>query len=305
MNKPKKPLSSIAEAIGNTPLLLVEEVAGNKIYAKLEGQNPGGSIKDRVARQMIADFEEAGALKNKKGIVEGTSGNTGIGLAFLCAAKKIPLVIVMPENMSKERQDLMKAYGASLILTPAKDGMDGAEKKAAQMAQEEGYLFANQFENQSNVKAHYTSTGPEIYESLEGDVSAFLAGVGTAGTLMGIGRYLKEKNPKVQVIAIEPDESPVLDGGKPGPHKIQGIGANFYPPLLQASLVDSYLRIKGDDAIVKANILAKAGIFVGISAAANLLGAEVYAKAHPNFGNIVTVFPDGGIKYMSLGIYGK
>jgi cysteine synthase A len=277
----------------------------NKIYAKLEGQNPGGSIKDRVAKQMIADFEVSGALKGKKGIVEGTSGNTGIGLAFLCAAKKIPLVIVMPENMSKERQDLMKAYGASLILTPAKEGMDGAEKKAAQMAKEEGYLFANQFENQSNVKAHYTSTGPEIDEALEGHVFAFLAGVGTAGTLMGIGSYLKEKNPEVQVIAIEPDESPVLDGGKPGPHKIQGIGANFYPPLLKASLVDGYLRIKSEDAIAKANLLAKVGIFVGISAAANLLGAEAYAKSHPGNGNIVTVFPDGGIKYMSLGIYGK
>jgi cysteine synthase A len=305
MDKPKKPLSSIAEAIGNTPLLLVEEIAGNKIYAKLEGQNPGGSIKDRVAAQMVEDFEDSNALKGKKGIVEGTSGNTGIGLAFICAAKQIPLVIVMPENMSKERQDLMKAYGASLILTPAKEGMDGAEKKAAALAKTEGYLFANQFENKSNVKAHYKTTGPEIYEALNGQVSAFLAGVGTAGTLMGIGAYLKEKDPKVQLVAIEPDESPVLDGGKPGPHKIQGIGANFYPPLLKADLVNTYLRVKSDEAVAKANVLAKIGIFVGISGAANLLGAEAYAKSHPNLGNLVTVFPDGGIKYMSLGIYGK
>jgi cysteine synthase A len=305
MNKTLKPLASILEGIGNTPLLLVEKIGHVSCYAKLEMMNPGGSIKDRVAAQMIADFEERGLDCRHYGIVEGTSGNTGIGLAFICAAKGIPLTIVMPENMSKERQDLMKAYGAQLVLTPASLGMDGAEKEAARLALVHGYLFANQFENESNWKAHYRTTGPEIEAALP-HVDAFIAGVGTAGTLMGIGRYLKEKNPALQLIAVEPAESPVLEGQPAGPHGIQGIGANFYPPLFDKTLVNAYLQIKSNEAKAKANDLAKQGLFVGISAAANLLAMESYAKAHAQENlTIVTVFPDGGSKYMSLGIYGK
>lgn len=296
--------NEIMMRIGNTPLVLLEEVAGNKIYVKLEGHNPGGSIKDRIAKQMILSAIEKGLLAPGKKAVEGTSGNTGIGLALCCQSLGIPLTICMPENMSKERQDLLRGYGAEILLTPKALGMNGTEAKAKELA-DEGYFFFDQFHNPANVEAHEKTTGPEIKRQLDAKIDIFVAGVGTGGTLMGAGGFLKREC-GTALYAVEPLESQVLSGKPAGPHGIQGIGANFLPPLFRDSLVDGILPIATEEAKKKVGTLYKEGHFVGISSAANILAAEQLANEHPNEGlNIVTVSPDDGSKYLSLGLYEK
>lgn len=298
--------SSLLDTIGHTPVVFLEEVAGNSLYVKLEMSNPGGSVKDRIAKTMIESLIARGLLGQKgQKAVEGTSGNTGIGLALVCAIKGIPLSIVMPENMSKERIDLMKAYGAEVILTPKEQGMAGAEEYAAKMGQN-GYVFLNQFENRDNPRAHEEGTALEILEDFPNGLDAFVAGVGTAGTLIGNAKVLKKHYPAIQIVSVEPAESRVLEGEKPGPHKIQGIGANFVPPLYEASLVDRIISIRSEDALQKANLLAQKGFFLGISSAAAILASETFAHENPAKKLKILAFsPDGGMKYMSMGIYGQ
>jgi len=293
---------NIEEMIGHTPVLLVESINNSKIYVKLEGYNPAGSIKDRVAHEIIEEFLKEGKLNSHSKIVEATSGNTGIGLALICANRGIPLTILMPENMSKERIMLMEAYGAKVILTPKSEGMEGAEKRAQEM-EKEGYLFANQFGTQANLKAHEKTTSQEIIKDFA-SLDYFVAGIGTAGTLIGNAKELKKAYPSLKIIGVEPKESPVLEGGKPGPHLIQGIGANFIPPLYDKKLVDEIIPIEGLLAEKKVASLAKKGIFLGISSGAAVLGAEKIAKENPDK-IILAISPDGGNKYMSSGIYGE
>lgn len=297
---------SILELIGHTPVVHLETLEGNAIYVKLEMSNPGMSIKDRIALEMIETLIKEGRLgKPGQKAVEGTSGNTGIGLALVCAVKGIPLTIVMPENMSLERINLMKAYGATVLLTSKAEGMAGAEKKAAAM-EKEGYVFLNQFENKANPQAHEKTTSKEILADFPEGLDVFIAGVGTAGTLIGNGKVLKKAWPKIQIVGVEPKESPILEGGEAGSHKIQGIGANFVPPLYEKKWVDRIVPIASDLAIEKANLLAKKGFFLGISSAAAILAAEKIATENPSKGlRILAVSPDGGIKYMSMGIYGN
>jgi cysteine synthase A len=294
---------SLLETIGGTPVVHYDEINDNDIYVKLELFNPAGSVKDRVAYQMIKELKAQGLLKPGVKCVEGTSGNTGIGLAFVCAVMGIPLTIVMPENMSKERIDLMKAYGAEVLLTPKAEGMVGAEKKAAEMGKN-GYVFLNQFENPANPKAHYLTTADEILADFPKGPDFFVAGVGTSGTLTGIASKLRTQGCKTKIIAVEPMESEVLEGKEPGPHSIQGIGANFVPPLYDKHLVDRIIDIKSEDALKKANELAKKGWFLGISSCAAILAGEQIAKENKGK-SILVLAPDGGIKYMSMGIYGK
>lgn len=294
---------SILDAVGHTPTILYKEENGNRIYLKMEGGNPAGSIKDRVALEMMKELKEKGLLKKGARCVEGTSGNTGIGLAFVCAVMGVPLTVVMPENMSKERISLMEAYGAKVLLTPKEEGMEGAERKAKEMG-EEGYIFLNQFENPDNPKAHYLTTAGEILEDFPDGPDYLVAGVGTSGTLTGLARRLKEKGCKTKIIAVEPAESEVLEGKEAAPHLIQGIGANFVPPLYEGSLVDEVIAIRSQDAIEKAGKMAKEGFFLGISSAAAVLAGEEIAKKAEG-ASILAIAPDGGIKYMSMGIYGK
>jgi cysteine synthase A len=295
----------MSSLIGNTPILHLEKVGGNDIYVKLEMFNPSGSVKDRVALMMIDDLLSSGKLSKGGKAVEGTSGNTGIGLAMVCAEKGIKLTIVMPENMSKERIDLMRAYGAEVILTPKEKGMVGAEELAKEMG-EKGYVFLNQFENKSNPKAHMKTTAKEIIRDFPEGLDYFVAGVGTAGTLIGNGMVLKEAYKNIKLIAVEPFESEVLEGKKAGPHKIQGIGANFVPPLYEKGIVDEIMPIKSDDAIKRTHDLAEDGIFLGISSGAAILAAENIARSNEGKGlKILALAPDGGIKYMSMGIYGE
>jgi cysteine synthase A len=292
---------NIEEMIGRTPVLLVETINNSQIFVKLEGCNPAGSIKDRVAHEIIDEFAKEGKLKNNPKIVEATSGNTGIGLALICACRHIPLTILMPENMSKERIMLMEAYGAKVILTPKAEGMEGAEKRAKAM-EKDGYLFANQFGNTANLKAHEKTTSQEIIKDFA-SLDYFVAGIGTAGTLIGNAIALKKAYPSIKIIGVEPKESPILEGGKPGPHLIQGIGANFVPPLYEKKLVDEIIPIEGLLAEKKVANLAKQGLFLGISSGAAILGAEKIAQEHPSK-IILAISPDGGNKYMSSGIYG-
>jgi cysteine synthase len=297
---------SIVDTIGHTPVLHLENVAGNAVYVKLEMFNPGMSIKDRIAREMIETLVKEGKLgRPGQKAVEGTSGNTGIGLALVCASRGIPLTIVMPENMSLERINLMKAFGATVLLTPKAEGMAGAEKKAAEL-EKEGYVFLNQFENEANPRAHEKTTSKEIIADFPNGLDYFVAGVGTAGTLIGNAKVLKKHYHNIQTVAVEPSESPILEGGQAGAHKIQGIGANFVPPLYDKTLVDKVVAIKSEDAINEVNLLAKKGLFLGISSGAAILAGEKIATENPNAGlKILVVAPDGGIKYMSMDIYGK
>lgn len=298
--------NSIVDTIGHTPVVHLENVAGNALYVKLEMFNPGLSIKDRIAAEMIATLIEEGKLgKPGQQAVEGTSGNTGIGLALVCANRGIPLTIVMPENMSLERINLMKAYGATVLLTPKAEGMAGAEKKAAELGKS-GYVFLNQFENEANPRAHEKTTSQEIIADFPEGLDYFVAGVGTAGTLIGNAKVLKKHYATLRCVAVEPAESPILEGGEAGPHKIQGIGANFVPPLYDKRLVDRVISIPSDEAIKKVNALAKKGYFLGISSGAAILAGEKIASENPEGGlRILVVAPDGGIKYMSMDIYGK
>ena len=295
--------------IGNTPLLeltATEKVKGfsAKVLAKLEFFNPAGSAKDRVALSMIEDAEKRGLLTEGSVIIEPTSGNTGIGLACVAASRGYKTMIVMPDSMSVERQTLMKAYGAEVVLTPGKLGMQGAIDKAEQLAKEiPGSFIPDQFGNPANAYAHRTTTGPEIWEDTEGNVDIFVAGVGTGGTITGVGEFLKEKNPDIQVVAIEPANSPLLSGGQAGPHGLQGIGANFVPKVLNTEIYDRIIPVTEAEAYEAARFLGKTeGLLVGISSGAALHGAFTLAEENPGK-TIVVLLPDTGDRYLSTDLF--
>lgn len=302
---------NITELIGKTPLVELkkyEELVGAKanIIAKLEYLNPAGSIKDRIALSIIEDYEEKGLLREGSTIIEPTSGNTGIGLAMVCAYKGYHLIIMMPSTMSKERIDLMKAYGAEVILTDGKKGMEGAIEKANELhASIADSIIAGQFENSANPLAHYKTTGPEIYKDSEGKIDILVAGIGTGGTITGIGKYLKEQNENVEIVGVEPFDSPVLTKGTSGPHKLQGIGAGFIPNTLDTHIYDRVITVKSEEAYDTLKNLAKLeGIFVGVSSGAALYAASLLAKEEENRGkNIVVILPDGGNRYLSLNLF--
>ena len=298
---------SFAELIGNTPLYAASHFAQNtgagaQILAKLEYFNPAGSVKDRVAVAMIDDAEARGALKPGATIIEPTSGNTGIGLAAVAASRGYRIILTMPETMSVERRNMLKAYGAELVLTEGAKGMSGAIAKADELAKEiENSFIPGQFENPANPAAHLASTGPEIWSQTDGQVDIFVAGVGTGGTVTGVGSYLKQQNPNVQVVAVEPDDSPVLSTGKGGPHKIQGIGAGFVPQVLNTEIYDEVMRVKGEDAFAAARTFTHSeGLFVGISSGAALWAAVELSKRPENANKtIVALLPDTGDRYLS------
>lgn len=302
---------SAADLIGNTPLVEVghiEEKFGLKarVLVKLEYFNATGSVKDRVAKAMIEDAEEKGILKPGATIIEPTSGNTGIGLAAIATAKGYRTIIVLPETMSVERRNIIKAYGAEIVLTPGYKGMTGAIAKAEELKNEiEGSMIAGQFVNPANPDAHRRTTGPEIWNDTDGEVDAFVAGVGTGGTITGVGEYLKSKNDKIEIIAVEPATSPVLSQGKPGPHKIQGIGAGFVPEILNTKIYDSVVPVDNDDAFEYARLISHTeGILVGISAGAALYAAIDWAKKPENEGKtIVALLPDSGDRYYSTSLF--
>lgn len=302
---------SITELVGNTPLLELTHIEAEEniqatLLAKLESFNPAGSVKDRVAKAIIEDAERTGRLKKGSVIIEPTSGNTGIGLASVATAKGYRTIIVMPETMSNERKMLIKAYGAELVLTEGSKGMKGASDKAEELSKEiPNSIIAGQFTNPINPKMHYDTTGPEIWADTEGKVDYFVAGVGTGGTLSGVGKYLKEQNPNVKVIAVEPETSPLLSKGQAGPHKIQGIGANFVPETLDKEIYDEIIAVPNDEAILTARKAAKQeGFLIGISSGAALWAGKQLAARPENKGkNIVVIFPDGGERYLSTNLY--
>ena len=303
---------SVTELIGKTPLLEVKgymkekDVAGAAILAKLEYLNPTGSVKDRAALFMIEEAENAGILKPGATIIEATSGNTGIGMASVAAARGYKAILVMPETMSVERQNLLKAYGAEVVLTEGKKGMAGSIEKAEQLNDEiEGSMILGQFINEANPKAHLLTTGPEIWEDTDGKVDIFVAGVGTGGTLTGIGQYLKSKNPNIKIVAVEPADSPLLSKGQAGPHGLQGIGANFVPDILDKEIYDEIITVSTEEAYDSARVLAKKeGILVGITSGAALHAAKVLAKRPENAGKtIVALLPDSGDRYMSTNLF--
>lgn len=303
--------TSAHQLIGHTPLLElthIEEKLGlkAKILAKLELFNPAGSVKDRVALTMIEDAEASGALKPDSVIIEPTSGNTGIGLAAVAAARGYRMIVVMPDSMSMERRLLMTAYGAELVLTPGAKGMAGAIAKADELAAEIPNSFIpGQFVNPSNPKAHRETTGPEIYDDTDGNVDIFVAGVGTGGTITGVGEYLKSRNPKVQVVAVEPSDSPVLSGGNPGPHKLQGIGAGFVPEVLNTAVYDEVFPVTSEEAYAGGRLMGRSeGVLVGISSGAALHAAIEVAKRPENAGKtIVVLLPDTGDRYLSTPMF--
>ena len=301
--------NSIEELVGGTPLLALARYGEGlpaKIYAKLEYLNPAGSAKDRIAREMIAEAEKSGKLRAGGTIIEPTSGNTGIGLAAIAAAKGYRVIIAMPSTMSRERIMLMKAYGAELVLTDGSKGMAGAIEKADELAREiPGAIIAGQFENPANPAAHRKTTGPEIWEDTEGNVDIFVAGVGTGGTISGTGAYLKEKNPEIKIVAVEPYDSPLLSSGKTGAHKIQGIGANFVPAALDTGIYDEIITVKTEEAYAAARKLARSeGVLAGISSGAALHAAGVLAARPENAGkNIVVLLPDTGDRYLSTELF--
>lgn len=307
----EKIVKSAVELIGRTPLIELEHIEKElnlkaRLLAKVESFNPGGSVKDRAALYMIEDAEERGILKEGSVIIEPTSGNTGIGLAWISVLKGYRTILTMPDTMSKERINILKAYGAEIVLTPGAEGMAGSIAKAEELAAElPGSFIAGQFDNPANAKAHYMTTGPEIYEATEGNVDYFVAGVGSGGTVTGIGRYLKERNPEVKIVAVEPADSPILSGGKAGPHKIQGIGANFIPSLLDRSVIDEVMPQESDDAFACAKLFAKKeGMLVGISAGAALHAAITLAQKEENTGKtIVVLLPDNGDRYYSTPLF--
>ena len=295
---------SALNLIGNTPLLEYKNEFC-RILCKIESKNPGGSVKDRVALYMIQDAEKQGLLRPGTRIIEATSGNTGIGLCAIAAAKGYPITIVMPDNMSIERRLLMAAYGAQVVLTPAAEGMAGAIALSEQLAAEGNAFIPGQFTNPANPKAHYETTGPEIWRDTDGTVDIFVAGIGTGGTITGVGKYLKEQNPNIQIIGIEPASSPVLSGGQKGSHGIQGIGAGFIPQVLDTSILNEVIPVTDDAAIATAReYAATQGVLVGISSGAALWAALEIAKRPENAGKtIVTLMPDSGERYLSSGLY--
>ena len=299
--------NSFLDLVGNTPLVRVNNLIKKDelkadVLAKLEYFNPAGSVKDRIAKEMILDALEKGLINENTTLIEPTSGNTGIGLSAVATALNLKIIITMPETMSVERRNLMKAYGAELVLTPGSEGMKGAIAKAKELASQiENSFIPGQFENPANPTAHYKTTGPEIYRQTEGKVDIFVAGVGTGGTISGIGKYLKEKNPEVKVVAVEPASSPVLSTGKGGAHKIQGIGAGFVPETLDTKIYDEIITVENEDAFATGKEMAKTeGILVGISSGAALYAAKELAKREENAGKtIVVLLPDGGNRYLS------
>ena len=303
----------ITDLIGGTPILKLNNyIALNElpasIYAKLEYFNPAGSVKDRIAKAMIDDAEAKGALKPGAVIIEPTSGNTGIGLAAVAASKGYRIILTMPETMSVERRNLLKAYGAELVLTDGAKGMKGAIAKAEELAQQiEGGFIPSQFTNSANPTAHFNTTGPEIWEDTDGKVDIFVAGVGTGGTVSGVGKYLKSENPNVKVVAVEPAGSPVLSKGVAGPHKIQGIGAGFVPETLDTKIYDEIIAVENEDAFATGRTLArKEGLLVGISSGAAVYAATQLAKRPENKGkNIVVLLPDTGDRYLSTPMFAE
>lgn len=299
--------SSVLELIGKTPIVKLSRFAPfANLFAKAERFNPAGSVKDRAALYMIEDAENRGLLKKGSVIIEPTSGNTGIGLAAVAALKGYKVILTMPKSMSLERRQLLKAYGAEIVLTDADKGMQGAVEKAQELkAQYEDSIIAGQFENPANPRAHYETTGPEIWADLEGKVDIFVAGVGTGGTISGIGKYLKEKNPDVMIVAVEPADSPLLSEGKAGGHKIQGIGANFVPEALDMSVIDKIVTVTAKQAYEAANELAKReGLLCGISSGAAAYVARALANDPENAGkNVVVLLPDTGERYLSAGVF--
>ena len=299
---------TILDKIGNTPLVEISNKlnhGGARVLAKGEYFNPGGSVKDRIALAMIEAAEKAGALKPGATIVEPTSGNTGVGLALVSAVKGYHLILTMPDTMSIERRKLAAAYGAEIVLTPGANGMKGAIAKAEELKNETGAVILQQFENPANPERHYQTTGPEIWADADGQVDAFVAGVGTGGTLSGVGKFLREKNPSVALYAVEPDTSPVLSQGKAGPHKIQGIGAGFVPKTLDTSLITKVITVSADNAGATARAAAaKDGLLVGISSGAALWAALELAKDPAYAGKtIVALLPDTGERYLSTWLF--
>ena len=299
--------NSFLDLVGNTPLVRVNNLIKKDelkadVLAKLEYFNPAGSVKDRIAKEMILEALEKGLINENTTLIEPTSGNTGIGLSAVATALNLKIIITMPETMSVERRNFMKAYGAELVLTPGSEGIKGAIAKAKELASQiENSFIPGQFENPANPTAHYKTTGPEIYEQTEGKVDIFVAGVGTGGTISGIGKYLKEKNPEVKVVAVEPASSPVLSTGNGGAHKIQGIGAGFVPETLDTKIYDEIITVENEDAFATGKEMAKTeGILVGISSGAALYAAKELAKREENAGKtIVVLLPDGGDRYLS------
>ena len=304
-----KVYDNILDTIGGTPLVrLNESVKGLKanVYAKVESFNPANSVKDRIGRAIVDAAEESGQLKPGGTIIEATSGNTGIALALVGAARGYKVILTMPETMSNERRVLLRAYGAEIVLTPGAAGMQGAVDKANEIAEtEDNAILARQFANQANAQVHYKTTGPEIWEDTDGNVDIFVAGIGTGGTISGAGQYLKEKNPDLKAIAVEPAASPLLTEGKAGPHKIQGLGANFIPEILNRSVLDEVITVSNEDAVRASRKLAvDDGILGGISTGANIKAAlEVAAREENEGKNIVVIIPDFGERYVSTLLY--
>jgi len=308
----KKIAENAIDLIGKTPLLQIshytdkKEMNNARILAKMEFLNPAGSIKDRVANTMILDAEEKGMLKKGGTIIEPTSGNTGIGIAMVAAAKGYHAILTLPETMSMERRTLLKAYGAELVLTDGAKGMKGAIDKAIELRKEiPGSIILGQFENPANARAHYETTGPEIWEDTDGEVDILVACVGTGGTITGIGKYLKEKNPNIKIVAVEPADSAVLSGNEPGLHKIQGIGAGFIPEVLDTEIYDEIITVENEEAFTEGALFAKTeGILVGISSGAALQAACILAQREENAGkNIVVILPDSGDRYLSTPLF--
>lgn len=308
----KKTAQSLTDLIGGTPLLELNRFAAEKglvrpIIAKLEYFNPGGSAKDRIALAMIRQAEEDGTLRPGATIIEPTSGNTGVGLALVAAVRGYRLILTMPETMSIERRQLVSAYGAQVVLTPAAEGMTGAIKEAERLRDSiDGAIILQQFSNRANPAAHFATTGPEIWNDTEGHVDVFVAGAGTGGTISGVGRYLKSKNPAIRIVAAEPASSPVLSGGKAGAHAIQGIGAGFVPEVYDSSVVDEIITVSNDDAMSTTRLLARSeGLLTGISSgAAAWAAAELARREELRDKTIVTLLPDTGERYLSTGVFG-
>lgn len=298
---------SVSELIGKTPIVKLNRIVESDsadIYLKLEFMNPGSSVKDRIALAMIEDAEKNGLLKEGDTIIEPTSGNTGIGLAMVAAAKGYNAILVMPETMSIERRNLLRAYGAELVLTPGPEGMGGAIRKATELAKEHGYFIPQQFKNQSNPEIHRLTTGPEIIEQMGDQLDAFIAGIGTGGTITGAGEVLKEAYEGIKIYAVEPADSPVLSGGKPGPHKIQGIGAGFVPETLDVEVYDEIIQVKTEQAFEYARRVAKEeGILVGISSGAVIYAATEVAKKLGKGKKVLVIIPSNGERYLSTPLY--
>jgi cysteine synthase A len=298
---------SVSELIGKTPIVKLNRIVESDsadVYLKLEFMNPGSSVKDRIALAMIEDAEKKGLLKEGDTIIEPTSGNTGIGLAMVAAAKGYKAILVMPETMSIERRNLLRAYGAELVLTPGPEGMGGAIRKATELAEEHGYFIPQQFQNQANPEIHRITTGPEIVEQMGDQLDAFIAGIGTGGTITGAGEVLKEAYKDIKIYAVEPADSPVLSGGKPGPHKIQGIGAGFVPETLDVEVYDEIIQVKTEQAFEYARRVAREeGILVGISSGAVVYAATEVAKKLGKGKKVLVIIPSNGERYLSTPLY--